>query len=986
MNNDEIKMSKELLPVKVQEFMDRVPKSEQHGVYHIETIDINGNKTGEAFALNLMTNYGVNRMFSNVNDTGYFYIFIGTGTEAPTLDNNTIRTPFITSSATMMDTNVTQYPSKYNKKTHILTQRYKRAYGYFDYNYSGVTENVEITEIGIGNSYNSLKYHSYVCDSEGNQSSITKRPNERLYITAYVGACVNVDLMKQKWDEGIYLFVNPYAFAFGQNSYYYLYLSVGRRNKDDSRTGSKYYPHSSYYKSSNTINTDTHILQSDTINLDVGIMDKTDHMYYSVSTIGSSSVLYEVGYTNSNMNFFAFTFEEIDKETTPIEDRTLTTIDAYTNSYTSDSFSDLFGLKSYKDYTDDYGNYFEYSNGELPCVNFDIQSLTMYNHLTKEWDIEESYINNPNMDYNYIWAYTSGTCYIENFSHNGGMTIRVFINPHTEWELYAFNTSGITIYGSDEWWDVDTYIKIPDITNLPSDARNCRYYIITSGSASNIYPQYNITGREDVLFTHQHMVKPMDNLTIPSNVVSSTYEYYRPVSSDVNNWFCTSNQLVYSPTETDAEWHVYTIKAYDDSSISEFTASNDNGGPTIFRYNTDDRLCIGSQVKSWYAGTGWRIYDTSDRNTEPTYIDIALSTSDSSEYTKGAFISFTNNGFIVRQSMAKSSSEIINIYGYQDDEGDTIYTETLQNTSMCFALNLTDNCVYRKTDADVPGTFEIYDMRNKIVIGSFTLPTENTYTYNNVFGWREFIYISATITSSSSTKTYFYNCNEPEKGVTELNISINMPKITDNRKVLRADLSVSECYIISSNTNDNHCKSKLVSADNPTSFKELSYIHNDYIYSNKSHRIGQLKYINNGKQLIYCTSPLKTNNLIVFDIGYILDNGSSNYAIPYSNFPKMYIPGGRYSDIRSGFACIYNNGIILSSAYGGSGKTNDVVKWFPIERFLHHRMSGTTTTLNTFNNPIKLTGKTWNFSVSNHMDTILGVSNTTETLSNESET
>ena len=980
MINDEIKISKEPFPTEVQEFMDRVPKSEHHGVYHIETVDINGNKTGEAFALNLMTNYGVNKQFQNSYYNNY-YIYIGTSTELPTLENNTIRTPFVTNSATMVNTDLVKYPSKYNKETHILTQRYKRSYGYFDYNYSGITEDVEITEIGLGEEYNKLYYHSYVCDSNGNQSSITKRPNERLYITAYTGACVNVDLMKQKWDEGIYLFVNAYAFSFGYRSYDRLCLSVGRRNRDDY---DRYYPSKSYTYSGNYINTDTHVLEFGNMTLDVGIMDKTDHMYYSASIIGTSSNLYDTNYYADRMNFFAFTFEEMDKETTPIEDRTLTTIDAYTNSYNSNSFSYLFGRKSYKDYSKTEYRFFSYSTGELPCVNFDIQSLKMYNHLTKEWDIEESYVNNPDMDYNYIWAYTSGKCYIENFSHDGGMTIYVFINPHTEWELYAFNTSGVTLYGTDEWWDVDTYIKIPDISNLPSNARNCRYYIMTSGDVHNIYPSYNITGREDALFNNQHMINPMNELIIPSNVVSNTTGAQRPVSSDVNNWFCTSNQLVYAPTETDQEWHVYAIKAYGDSSASAYISSYGNGGPAFLRYNTDDRLCLGTSAKTHYAGTGWRIYDTSDRSVEPTYVDILLpSTDDSSEYTKGAFISFTNNGFIVRQSLVKSSSEIINIYGYQDEEGNTIYTETLQNTNMCFALNLTDNCVYRKTDADVSGTFEIYDMRNKTVIDSFTLPTENTYTYNNIFGWREFIYVLATITSSNVKKIYFYNYNDPERGVIEL----NAPTDTDVSyadSYERTDVSVSECYIIS---NSSRMETKLISADNPTSFKKIS--HNPYgEYRNYRNSLCQLKYINDGKQLIYCAPFSDSNNyLTIFDIGYVLDNGSDDYVIPYENFPRLLRRVGNYA-YSSGFACIFRNGIIISSAFnnGSGGKTNDVVKWYPIERFLHHRMSGTTTTLNTFNNPIKLTGKTWNFSVSNHMDTILGVSNTTETSSDESET
>lgn len=975
MINDEIKISKEPLPVEVQEFMDRVPKSEHHGVYHIETVDIDGNKTGEAFALNLMTNYGVNKQFAS-NNTLYYNIYIGTSTELPTLENNTIRTPFVTNSANGNDTSLVSYPSKYNKETHILTQRYKRAYGYFDYNYSGITEDVEITEIGLGEAYNRLYYHSYVCDANGNPSSITKRPNERLYITAYTGACVNVDLMKQKWDEGIYLFVNAYAFSFGYGSYD-LYLSVGRRDRDDY---DRYYPSKSYGLSGNNINTDTHVLEFGNMTLDVGVLDKTDHMYYSVSIIGTSSRLYDTNYYADRMNFFAFTFEEMDKETTPIEDRTLTTIDAYTNSYKSNSFSYLFGRKSYKDYSKTRYEYFSYSNGELPCVNFDIQSLKMYNHLTKEWDIEESYVNNPDMDYNYIWAYTSGKCYIENFSHNGGMTIYVFINPHTEWELYAFNTSGVTLYGTDEWWDVDTYIKIPDISNLPSNARNCRYYIMTSGDVHNIYPSYNITGREDALFNNQHMINPMNELIIPSNVVSNTTGTQRPVSSDVNNWFCTSNQLVYAPTEVDTEWHVYAIKAYGDSSASAYDSGYGSGGPAVFRYNTDDRLCLGTSLKTYYAGTGWRIYNTSDRSVEPTYVDILLpSNDDSSEYTKRAFISFTSNGFIVRQSLVKSSSEIINIYGYQDEEGNTIYTETLQNTNMCFALNLTDNCVYRKTDADVPGTFEIYDMRNKTVIDSFTLPTENTYTYNNIFGWREFIYVLATITSSNVKKIYFYNYNDPTRGVIELNAPTDIPDISKYDSYNRTDTSVSECYIIS-NSNENSNETKLISADDPTSFKKISH-DPQYDYRNHANQLCQLKYINDGKQLIYCAPFSNSNNyLTIFDIGYVLDNGSDDYVIPYKNFPMLLRRYGNYT-YSSGFACIFRNGIIISSAFNNNsgGKTNDVVKWYPIERFLHHRMSGTTTTLNTFNNPIKLTGKTWNFSVSNHMDTILGVSNTTET-------
>lgn len=72
-----------------------------HNIYLLQTMDMYGNITGEAYGINLMTDYGLNEIYKNGSSASYSkYIYIGSGTEEPVSTNSTLYSPITTNGST----------------------------------------------------------------------------------------------------------------------------------------------------------------------------------------------------------------------------------------------------------------------------------------------------------------------------------------------------------------------------------------------------------------------------------------------------------------------------------------------------------------------------------------------------------------------------------------------------------------------------------------------------------------------------------------------------------------------------------------------------------------------------------------------------------------------------------------------------------------------------------------------------------------------
>ena len=441
--NDEMMCSDDF-PESLKRFSENINKknpglhSENHNLYLLQTTDRDGNVTGEAYGMNLMTNYGFNIMYYThsaqfIGENSYS-IYIGNGTDEPTLTNNALYSPITTTGSTYVSITRFLYPFTYNSNTDIATANILNYKGYFNYNISGITEDKEITEIGYGKSTTNLYTHTRIYDSEGNPSSITKRINERLTIAMYIACCCKMSIIENAYNNSIYMFLNPIIFEpdnLSRLGYY-----CGGFGRDTHNV-------SGFYK----------ILYDDNSNLNLFLStlksQNDDNLIIGKAKINPERFFLES--SNKYVSNMIYSTTNFDRENTvgscrfyiikPIqlsEPEELISYKISTNSITSPLLSDGFGLES----------------SSLPCTNFNITSLSMYNHITKEWDIEESYLNDPNTDYNSTF-YIAGALWIT--FQGKSITAYVFTNICTDLPITSFNNSNIVLYATDKYWDTSTW-------------------------------------------------------------------------------------------------------------------------------------------------------------------------------------------------------------------------------------------------------------------------------------------------------------------------------------------------------------------------------------------------------------------------------------------------------------------------------------------------------------------------------------------------
>lgn len=938
------------LPEGLKRFCKNVPCASQHNLYLLQTRDMDGNITGEAYGMNLMTDAGMNKVWCTTKvGNGRANIKVGSGDTDPTLTDTTLSAPLFSGlAATKINSNIGIYPMKYDPTSGIITSMNEVMSCYYDYNISNVTTDTEIRELGIFGDSNSdyiMITHALVYDSEGNKSSITKKINEKLIINVFVSASINKTVIQNAYDNGLYFFVDPWLYSVISSQTYatssFNVASFTRSGSVNNSNGYDYW----FYNSSIT----DHSLTGSIICPTYLVEDTHSH-------IAGFCNRYQGTYNFSppeSQYSFAISYDELD---TPEE---LESIYAYTDGINDNELASIMGAE----YSDGY------INSMLPVTNFNIQSLNMYNHITHKWDIAETYANDENTDYNTILTKILGQLWI---TINGkSQTVYVYINDHTELPITKFSNTGI-IYASDEYWDASTYVRIDDPNNVPEASQTKRYYMFSVKQI--IYPKRppKVIHKINTAKTSYNIVPDKTTITAPSITFasisnSSNYKGFKALSSDQYNWIMTNSDLLYILDDGE------TVKKYTLTGPSNTEPHGQNRwatetgdklvimGGNSYNYSSIDHSVYKSKV---------RIYTVIDADSAPTYVDVTLpfSTTPTSSYDSGySMFTWCDNGFLVA-TVNNIDTVVLDIYG---DDGNTPKATLINNAKWGFALNRSNYCVYQKTDVTDSLTFDIYDMKNNVVVKTFSISTSATnYTFTGIAGWKNWVYVQ--VNANSTYSTYLYDIEQESLTFLEnMNISCMRDITTSRYGTDRIDLSVDECYICArsgvngkGNSTDNI---QLFNANDPTN--PVVFGPDDTRYATMYRTLrqmcatGQLKYVNDGKQLLLVKQSYGAA-VIVVDIGYILDNGPYKYYPSY-HFYRTIAPSinSEYYDAITGSCGLFKNGVYVIDNHSSQSTMN----WYPLEAFIHHKITGTTRTISAYNNPFQISNKQFTMSITNDM-------------------
>lgn len=126
-------------------------------VYVIQKTNLDGDVVGEYYGMNLMTDFGMSQYFvANASFPTTIYIGNGTGTFNHT--TNTLISPIVTTGSTLSDgTKSFNYPLYYDNISGLITCMSKFITAYFDYNITGITDTISITEYGLGSAWKDRK-------------------------------------------------------------------------------------------------------------------------------------------------------------------------------------------------------------------------------------------------------------------------------------------------------------------------------------------------------------------------------------------------------------------------------------------------------------------------------------------------------------------------------------------------------------------------------------------------------------------------------------------------------------------------------------------------------------------------------------------------------------------------------------------------------------------------------------------------------------
>lgn len=970
-----------------------------NNVYHIQSIDEHGNVTNECFGKNIITDWGMEHVIGDFNtyDTSY-YLLIGTGTGSIDRSSNNLITPF--SSCRSSNSNIwigsigydsierlsQQFtPITYDSVTGASTQYISLGENntpyIFDYNLDGITEDLTITEIGLGRNTpatvtadnNRLVTHSKIYDVYGSETTFTKKTNEMLRVYAYFGVSVNLsNLMTGLNNSHIKGVVSPSAFIhlifnrFHPGSIFYtrknacLFSPVHEliRYANVSTTDGTCV--ATYDSTYGLLSTVTNVLAKTFIENGVWVSKMV------VSNLRWAETMSHIDYNywRGTKSMILFIDQNAGFKLDPAESFTQTIM----SNRLDDTFNDVtgFSFNNVDGTMPDMNGW----RGRLPMSQINVSTMKSYDYTQHSW-VSESYDQDSSIDYDHTMWDRFGIWY--HYTYNDNTYDRyIFVNDRTQYPIIKFDTSS-QIWATDTYWDPSSWESVT-VSSVQTTLSKKKYYIATSTTGLN--PIWDTSGESGTMNTLRLDINT-ESFTIPNSGINMRYgvnTWNNLVIANPNmNCIVTPTCIVYldsSDPSDDSEIVSHTI-----TNVGNTTVGSTRGGSlsgvdahtlAMFKLTENgDKLVMSSFCKSsgnandCFRSGIFRVWTIASDKSAPTYddVDVSFTTNDPSTFTTQTF---TNQGFVVVSHNDDDEVKIIDLYN-----SNAIISLTGQ---WGYALNRTTNCVYQVTTGVNNTTFAIYDMDSQSEVQRFSL--DKAYTVNAVGGWKNNVYVRVYDDSLSTYRVFYYNItNESITDVTEETSDIfgNTANNFLNSQWIQCgwDHSVKscdECWFIpvgefDSSTVVNHYVIPRIVLDNdPTNFRRIyptnytyhngsslatynieEYTSGNFMSNSSGSFVTLETYLKSNANTTPCvTGPTSEYVMKLLDIGDLYDNG---------NVDDIY---GTHSMMTTNNCA--NFGVIYKDWVVQYHDASNLI-FIPVERFRVHKIEATTTTIQTFNDP-----------------------------------
>jgi len=974
-------------------------------LYVIQSFNQDGELTDEHYGLNLITDGGLTAMNANTNNTNGKLALLEGVEEASSVLEYAFPTYTAIINNTSTDTANSVYPMAYDSTTGIVTQHASKTKWIYDYNIDGITRDIEVnciiyyyTGTGAGGFNNTPVAKVTTYDVNGLPASFTKHLNEKMVITLYIVNSFHEDLIDDAYDQGIYITMNPGRIAgIGSGSNIWakqwmcwssLYTAY---DATDNSAYTKTYTslsNLSYYSESKYMQQNGEMTDS---NYSGWTLMTDPRCFYSRSMLRFGN-WYSSGFSDGGVIHIT---EEM-KLATPEE---IVCDTVYTNNSETGSLSNTFGLCAFA---------VEYCQGMIPVADFSISAVKGYNYTTHAWDIDISFIDEPDAYYDNPFCQSrlnvgisGATPQWDNYVYTNPRAKTITGRPPAVPVTALAPTASkvYTMYATDKWWDVSSWELIANRNAIPQSLQNKKYFISSGGDNDTLIPTYDqAVHRLNVGTEHTVLNTPAAPYWVQG---------FRPIINKDDGWILVQDHILFMNGNDVAAsyrlhgpemvpWMYYSTRweyAYQNLYVYDGTDYVLNTSPTYnsrttyyidgldeytIRYNVGNKLLVGSHVGTYNTGypTKLRLYTIIDASTPPTYIDITVDTNTTNRQYFSMY-SGSQSGYYVIQDQQTHCANIISLA-----DGSVV---KLENVMYCFAVEYSNYCVYMDYNSS-PIMFHVYDMTTNTIRSDIILPSE----YANIVymcGWRDYVYIKST--SGTSSYVNIINVEDGSINLSSVVIPNVFPSLTYNSgsavanawrlNMLVGQMYTEECMIISQPWQGSNSPIVIKYSDPETTFDlfKNGYLNERPIdayfernnYNGKSGSL--VSYIVHDEQSISQSKLLLVNALgtqvgyqsatskeywiydssefypSVLDIGLAIDSGSPTNLC---RFHGMKTTDATYSH---GALVYWNNGIIRID------KNGDGV-WRPLQWFIASQVTGTTNTIQAYNNPKKIGHKSIN--------------------------
>lgn len=603
----------------------------------------------------------------------------------------------------------------------------------------------------------------------------------------------------------------------------------------------------------------------------------------------------------------------------------------------------------------------------------------------------------------------------------------VYININTSVPIVGFadtNTLKYTIYASDTFWDRSSYEIISDWNNIPKSLQTKRYYMKTPIDVYNSTDKSMATSigihtirdknKHSILFSEEPVeLNTSDNVPVIENNIdcmfndryasddgwvfvhnyndSNLWVLY-PESSDENG-NCYIKPLV-SPSIT---FHRFHVRCTHNSVIipaAEEIYNNMNYSKLLLKIYRPDPENPDENISSW-AYTASEIFPSGIIRADERYVNdyfayLCIMMLD--PIKNRLYIQFENR---IRMIDLESSEKNITIF------------EAAEYTEIFSVIYGTDYLVYKVND-NSRLDFVIIDVTTEETVSTFSIDKTNNMTCNGIFGYNDTIYIE--IYDNPNYNVYMYNITTGEITI-HLNwyITAFITRDITVSEFNKTKIAFDDEAIVVSSTNTFSSSSKSYRTGNFIIFKDdpqnpvfLSnpiykdnnnsswFSHTPNTYAD-TFGYPYIKKFNEGKDYIAMIDGLVNTNSIAnnscyyirqpnfINVGLIKNRGlrtqeelQKNCYNPTFNVPmhkyESYHYGTvssidqfpEYSKMPETITCFYKDKVLVFSNFMKP-------MLVPIEYFLPHQVTGTTTTIQAVNNPKHISNSGYfGLEVSNH--------------------